>query len=236
MAAADDVIRTNPWSKLARQPPQSEYVLPEDALFMTTARIKSAQLRLELPPVPFIGDPRKAPVILLQLNPGWSEVNARLEVADAEYIRQNRLTLGFQSTPSFFPLADSLKDTPGGRYWHTRLKRVIEQCGLSVASEQLACVEWFPYHSARFGFIGLLLPSQEYGFRLVENAVRREALFVLMRREEYWMLSVPALRDADRAGRIIRLVSQRGGYLSEKNICDAGGLVRICDALTLGRA
>lgn len=63
----------NPWKHLPGQPP---YVLPADAPAISSFNqgvSDEHQIRLELLPEPYLGDP-DAPIILLSLNPGFSEL------------------------------------------------------------------------------------------------------------------------------------------------------------------
>jgi hypothetical protein len=57
----------------------------------------------------------------------------------------------------------------------------------------LANVEWFPYHSKRFQSIGTTLPSQEFTFETVDEAVRRGGIVIVTRSTALWRASVPAL-------------------------------------------
>src|SRR5207302_2546478 len=66
--SASTMRDTNPWLRLPADPP---YVLPDDAAALSAEYIAQAEIRLDLLPMPFIGDPRSAPVVLLLQNPGW---------------------------------------------------------------------------------------------------------------------------------------------------------------------
>jgi hypothetical protein len=90
-------------------------------------------------------------------------------------------------------------DNPGQVWWWRKLKPLVEKCGREEVSRCVLCVEYFPYHSSRFdrskvsGHASLNLESQEYGFDLVREALRRKAFIVIMRSERLWLERVPAL-------------------------------------------
>lgn len=64
---------------------------------------------------------------------------------------------------------------------------------LESLSQNIMCVEWFPYHSKFFEPLPELIPSQQYGFNLVSRAVARDALIIMMRSEDRWLRSIPFL-------------------------------------------
>src|SRR4051812_32822101 len=163
----------NPWADL---PPESPYIAPVDRRRMTDAAIKRYDLKLDHFPVPWLGDPRTAAVILLTFYPSWSDDTDALERGD--YAEQNRLALTFRSRVPLFSLDDDFKGTPGYNYWRTRLRELIAVVGLERVRHNVAVVEWFPYHSAKKPNMREPLPSQAYSVVLVEEAIGRGAVIV----------------------------------------------------------
>src|SRR5437016_5759177 len=90
----------NPWMKL---PAEAPYVLPEDDAILRGLGHRK-DLALHLLPVPFHGDPRQAPVVLLGLNPSYRLQADHDENDDADFLEQHRLTLAFESRVPFFSL------------------------------------------------------------------------------------------------------------------------------------
>jgi hypothetical protein len=82
----------NPWADLTASPP---YVANLDRDLLTKERMERSDLKLNHLPVPWIGDPRRADVLLLQLNPGWTEDTDESETG--EYVTENRKSLTFVS-------------------------------------------------------------------------------------------------------------------------------------------
>jgi hypothetical protein len=219
---ASDTDELNPWRGLPEFPP---YTSPIDDGVLTTGAVAHAGLKLNCLPVPWIGDPRSAGIVLLGLNPGWVETTEELE--RGEYATQNRLGLTFQSRVPMWNLDARLAGTPGYGWWSRRLRLVIEAVGLDRVQTAVACVEWLPYHSPTFRRLPAVLPSQEYGFRLVSEAADRGAVIVLMRSRKLWLDAVPALSGAD----LLEMKVPRSPYLTPANLTEAG-FARICDALT----
>jgi hypothetical protein len=212
----------NPWSDVSASPP---YVAQVDQRALDDEVVRRLDLKLESLPVPWIGDPRDAKVVMLGLNPGWVADTPMLE--RGEYERQNRLGLTFQSDVPFWNLDERLAGTPGHGWWSRRLRLVIENVGLHAVQSEIACVQWFPYHSPRFRRLPFGLASQAYGFDLVRRAVARRAVIVLMRSRAYWEGSVPELVGVD----VLEMKVPRSPYVTPRNL-GVTGFELVCAALS----
>jgi hypothetical protein len=183
---------SNPWLAL---PTIAPFVLAADAPairdFNAPAN-ENTQIRLERWPEPFVGDP-EAPVVLLNLNPGFhtSELEAQ---QDHSYMTAWRKNLR-RDVPSdgFYLIAQALRGQPGHEWWIRHLRPIIGATSRERVMRAICCIEYFPYHSERWAFSGRV-PSQDYSFALVEAAVRRGAMVVLMRSSRLWDEAVPSLR------------------------------------------
>ncbi len=181
----------NPWLEL---PTSAPYVLPEDATAIEAFN-RAADVRhrvdLTLLPEPFLGRP-DAPVVLLCLNPGWKPWNAALHETPS-FARASRASLEHAESPTPFFLLDPELNLPGGGWWRRKLRWPIEEVGLEVVANRVLCVEYFPYHSQRYGSRVPRVPSQDYGFGLVRDAMEREAAIVVMRSARRWEAAIPEL-------------------------------------------
>jgi len=181
----------NPWRNLPEHPP---FVLEIDrpAVHRFNAKVGDAlKIHGELLPEPYVGDPA-APVILLNLNPGFSE-------ADNDFYRDHRLLEAHRKNllhePTEYPfyfLNPGFDRTSGCLWWDNRLKQLIATAGRVNVAENVCCVEYFPYHSMHFRG-GVQVPSQEYSFHLVRRAMERGALVVIMRGKRFWLDRVQQL-------------------------------------------
>ena len=214
----------NPWLELPTSPP---YVLPEDgAAIEAFNRAVDVRHRVDatLLPEPFLGR-LDAPVVVLGLNPGWSPGDAAAH-ADASFARRSRQNLEQAESAFPFHLLDPSLDAPGHRWWGNKLRRPIEDVGLETVANGVLCVEYFPYHSDQFSGRTPSVPSQEYGFALVRDAIARDAVIVVMRSLARWLAAVPELAGYSRR---FGLRSVQNVTISPKNCPD--GYAAVIDAL-----
>lgn len=186
----------NPWTALPLEPP---YVLESDVEAVRAfndGALEPRVIHLELIPEPFLGVP-DAPVVLLNLNPGFTDDDLSWH-EDPEFKAQSLANLAHRASPYPFYLLNPDLRAPGVRWWTRKLRALIERVGLERVASRLLCVELFPYHSRRFGHGALGLPSQEYGFELVRNALGRNAIVVVMRGWKFWRAAVPELEEYPR--------------------------------------
>ena len=82
-----------------------------------------------------------------------------------------------------------------------KLKSLIKPRGAferQVVARSILNVPYFPYASRTFGHSRLRLPSQDYSFRLVQEAVSRHAIVVLMRTGAPWLTAVKELNGYEK--------------------------------------
>jgi hypothetical protein len=206
----------NPWLDL---PEAAPFVLRGDVAgierFNTTATPETT-IQLDVMPEPFIGRP-EAPLVFLLLNPGFDpatvplyQSGTPLAVASRDNLRHARRDL------PFFPLDPQCLVLPGLSWWSRKLRRLVECVGLPTAAHDILSVEWFPYHSRRCGLVPNL-PSQQYSFSLVRQAMARNATIVVMRSAARWIKSIPELASYPR---LYRLRSPQNPSISPANCPD----------------
>lgn len=218
----------NPWCRLPAVPP---HVLEEDAALIAAFNRRARPMhRVDqtLLPEPFLGR-HDAPVVVLGLNPGWRSDDAAWHV-DPEFVARSRANL--EQRPLAFPfyLLDPSLSAPGCRWWSRKLWRPIEAVGLDAVAHRLLCVEFFGYHSHRYGSGVPRLPSQEFGFDVVRAAIGREAVIVVMRSARRWEAAVPELIGYRRR---FDLRNVQNVAISPANCPEGYG--EIVDALRMGR-
>jgi hypothetical protein len=163
--------------------------------------------------------------VLLNLNPGFSP-DDRIHHGDPVFINRSRGNLLHHSSNFPFFLLDPAITAPGNKWWTRKLGAVIQRFGLGAIANRVLCIEYFPYHSRRFGHRRLNLPSQTYSFLLVHMAIAQRATIILMRSEALWFAAVPELSNYDR---VYRLNSPQSPYISARNCRDQ--FETICEAL-----
>lgn len=193
----------NPWSELPHAPP---YVLPSDQAWIDShnaerRKHKDAERYVvggEAFAEPFLGSP-EAPVILLSGNPGkfpkLEDASKQFYTGGHPMLTAARRNLLHESLPyPFWTLDPAFHEYPGYAWWYKRVKRLLESPGIDqqTLAQRLLCVEYFPYHTQNMTrFDGL--PSQAYSFHLADNAIRRNAVILVMRCRALWERAVPSL-------------------------------------------
>lgn len=203
----------NPWEKLTNKPP---YILLKDQKVLEHIR-QDNNFVYDVLPEPFLGSVKKAKAILLNLNPGF-DVNDLVSHNRDDFIKALRNNL--QHKPLDYPfylLNPKFSDTPGYMWWNRKLRELIESCGRLLVAKQVACIEFFPYHSRRWLGLRKLIPSQEYGIQLVKQAIKDKKIILIMRAKREWFDCVPELKTYSN---LLRLNSAQNVSVSMKNVSD----------------
>jgi len=269
-------VSENPWRRL---PAKSPFVLPEDQEKVQAFNLKQEKkagpkhpLFLALVPEAFIGRP-EAPLVLLGNISGVSESGDepaqprayRLKPAFMERMRNNLLH-NEAHTGSKYPFIyfDPKVNPPvedGEDWWDRKLEHVLAEfstsdAARSILARNLFAVEFFPYVScsSRYAHDSLRLPSQEYSFGLVRDALKREPVIVsqhgerrglghgpvivLRHGERRWLEKVPELVQYPR---LVRLKAYFKGLISPNNCAGNGWsyireLVRTLESVEAGNS
>ncbi|MEL6894027.1 MAG: hypothetical protein AAFP84_20730 [Actinomycetota bacterium] len=190
----------NPWLDLPSAPP---WVLPDDRPAIEThhRRHPSGPRYLQVErclPEPWVGDPRTATVIVLQLNPGYDAAGDDPFHANPVFQRAIIDCLRHQPMEWPFYLLDPRFDDCGGSLWTRKKSRWgIAEVGVDVYAQRFASMEWFPYHS-RSGSAFPEVPSQAYNTHLLKAAIARGAVIISGRRIHEWEQAVPELVGYER--------------------------------------
>lgn len=187
----------NPWSNFQSTPP---FLLSEDiptiAKFNEKQENSPFKIQTQLFPEPYVGNPETAEIILLSLNPGYSDQDD-----DFHRNNQNFREIIFENLNHtskeypFFPFNPSIKDSPVAKYWKKRLRELIDQSNEKILSNKICCIEYFPYHSKKYRQLKIDPISSNYNKQLIENCIQRRALIIIMRAKRKWLKLVPKLND-----------------------------------------
>jgi hypothetical protein len=147
-------------------------------------------LHLSLLPVPYVGDLRNAKIVILLLNPGFDYCDYWAEhemPAFRERLGRN-LSQSFEGIEfPFSGLDPQFCWYSGFMWWERKLREVIQQIAksrnwsyrdaLRDVSQNLACIELLPYHSASFKDHSLIkkLPSVAKAKAFVDDYLVSEA-------------------------------------------------------------
>lgn len=203
----------NPWLDL---PASAPYVLPCDRETVERFNKRASPdvlLRLQHLPEPFLGR-RDAPVVLLNLNPGFSDEDDRWH-GDPRCAAKIRANHAHERMAWPFYLLDPEFDSPGQGWWRKRFAGLIERTSLEQVARNILCVELHAYHSVKFGLGAVQVPSQEYGIELVREAMKRGAYIVRMRSERPWFERLPQLATYPR---LVRVSNVQNPHLSNAQL------------------
>ena len=213
----------NPWTKLPRKPP---FILRSDrtaiAAFNKKAK-RDFRLHDHLMPIPYLGSP-SAHIVLLHLNPGYSPQDETRQTTKKFVETSRRSLLHRKLKYPFYFLDPDLEGNkrsmgPGHAYWSRRFgKELLNRFGNRLLSQNIFCLEYFPYRSRYNRPFAKILDSQYYGFALLRRALRRNAIVVILRSRARWFAAVPELK---RYRRKFALNSLRNATISARN-CPKG--------------
>lgn len=180
----------NPWIKLSRKAP---FALMEDKGAIGKYNRRKKRIYLDLPPDPFIGD-INSDVVLLNGNPGYEAVNYSKK--NPVFIKENRRNLLHQRLKyPFYAINPKFRDWQAYRWWVNKLGPLMEGVnGTERLSRNVCCFELIGYHSKGIPY-KLHLHSQKYTKYLVEKAIKRKAIIVIMRVKKEWCELVPDLKN-----------------------------------------
>jgi hypothetical protein len=215
----------NPWPKLPKNNP---FILAEDLRQISRHGLAPNDLgwKTELLPVPYLGNLKRAKIILLCLNPGYNRNLDKKAHEDKYYYQENLKSLNFESHTPFYCLDPRFDYSGGYRWWVRLLKPLIREFGLKTLSEKLMCLQYLGYHSKTFRKPPCILPSQNFTFCLLKKAMKSKKIIVIMRSKNLWFKSVPELKTYP----FIELKNYRMPYLTEKNVKN-GNFLEIVDSL-----
>ena len=195
-----------------------------------------AQIHKELPAEPYLGNP-KAPVVLLNSNPGYDPDAQSLQEPDYRVMSFDNLHHVPLPYPLLWldPVTNGMMKTATGlesseyRWWYNRLVRPILEPGhvaestlraqtvLRAVAQNVFVINSCAYHAeALLRGDALGMPSQTYSEHLAHKSASRGALMVLLRFSEYWLSTLERCEAAGKP-RIIILKDPDSAVISEAN-------------------
>lgn len=186
----------NPWVNLPPLP-SSSYVLPVDVSYVdcfNKSAAPSHQIVTDQIPEPWLGSAQDACLFVLQLNP-------RYLLTDAPAAKKHPV-IGKLNEPHF-------GITDRDKWWLSCFKKLALDIGCSLHPDEclklqlnagymhlatrVCSVEYFPYGSNEYSHSLLRLPSQDYSFELVRDALSRGVYIAVMKGYKEWLGAVPEL-------------------------------------------
>jgi len=145
----------------------------------------STLLHTGLIPLPYLGDLKNAKIYILLNNPGIGDLDYIAEDRFPELRRALTRSLRQELDPEYpmMYLNPAFSWHGGGQYWISRFKEYISLImskggvtfhkAMSILSQQICCLEYLPYHSARFG-LGKPFQENLKSTQLVKAFVKKD--------------------------------------------------------------
>lgn len=208
----------NPWKELPKNPP---FILEIDKKIVDKHNQNAGhefQVVGNMYPEPYLGN-HDAEIVLLNLNPGFGgEEDLKNHKENKQFVTLVKKNLRQDDLEHPFIFLDpNISETPGYKWWNARLRTLVEKVGRKKLAESLLCLEFFPYHSKKYNFKELV-PSQEFNFYLLKEAIKRDAIIISFRSLSKWSSAVPELKDYKS---LYQLNSPQSVYFTENN-CPEG--------------
>lgn len=175
-------------------------------------------------PEPFIGNPEKAKLLFLALNPGYKGGESDGEFkwhSDSKFSKliYDNLDLLETDYPYYYLNEDDyFKKSPGHEWCKRVFRELINVIGAKELSKKIVCIQYHAYHSNRYKKIdSKLLSSQEIVFPIIHSFMRSGLPIVIMRSKKIWVESISNL--AEYQNKII-LKNPRNPTISKGNMSE----------------
>jgi hypothetical protein len=226
----------NPWVDL---PESGGFIHPYDSTqvrnFNRGRRENSNHfLHFDIVPEAFVGR-RDAPLVMLSNNPGYASADNARERRIPEFKSKMRKNLLHEALDYPFVFLDPiLTGSYGQKWWQSKLRDLIQEFDVTKVARSVLNVTYFPYASRRFGHGGLNVPTAQYNFYLVHEAIARKAVIVRMRTgEKLWQLWLKAVPELAVYPNIFRVRNPQAATLNRTNL-DENAYEMIRDAVEDG--
>jgi len=217
-------MENNPW-KTIRAITTELYIAKADkeaieAVFKKSPE-KAKKLQLEYLPQPYMGDPTRAKIFLLNGNPNAPDGKTAPKFQHRKFNEKYRETIlnSLENKVKDYPLYalnPDFKEYSIYKWWYPRLKALIEECGIETVSRDLFVAEYFPYFSDRFRYTNGIYPeSQKYIFNLIKEAMEAGKTIIIMRAKNKWYDFVKGLK---KYRHVMELKNPRCTYISHGNM------------------
>jgi hypothetical protein len=196
----------NPWIEFVENLDETNLVLKEDKAVIDTfnqSANDTFKVHTEIMPAPFMGNVQSAPILLLLLNPGYDE-KEEIKGYYKKYkpFWKNEIQ-HIRSIPELPLFCLDEKYIEYSDYWNNKLKPLTLKKNKEKVAKNICKIQFFPYHSQKFKSISKkifvkdgtdnYLKSQKYNFYLVEKAMERNALIIILRSRKMWFEAIPKL-------------------------------------------
>jgi len=190
------------------------------------------RLILDLPPAPFYGNVKKSRILLLNGNPGFNESADYTDDANPAFLRETAACLSQTDAARMFSVCEEFSQTSHYKWWYQHLLPNVDadmrlrvfgadENARAFFEKNISVVEYLGYHSKSTPWVygKTVLPSQEYGFQLVREAIKDGKVILVMRSKKLWEEAVPELKVYP----CLHLRNTQNATISEYNVISQDG-------------
>jgi len=178
----------NPWVDV---PSAEPFVLPIDQAAVLGFNRELRQYSNHWIHTGRLPEPRQGPIdaaiVLLQLNPSYDKNTQTINLTALE-IQDGRAALADEGSEHRC-LAEP------NTWWDSAFKTLIAEFGRPRLARRVCSIEYFAYPSLKFGHGDLELASRSYQTLLVQQAIKRGAIFIVSKGLSMWVSRVPHLAE-----------------------------------------
>ena len=198
----------NPWVDL---PPKDPFIARADANHIRRYPKPYRNLELGVLPSPYLGKP-DARVYFLLRSPSAGHDDRDYP----EFLCERRRALRFESAWCFWPLAPAMRRnrTYAFEYVMRLMREVIAAVGQERVAQRMMWLQYLGYQSREWVPFPVRLPSQEFAFSLLREAMNSGKLVIIGVGETLWTRAVPELANYG----YILLHSLRNPTLTPRNM------------------
>lgn len=189
------ILSNNPWQGFDFS---DEMVHPDDldaVRFHNDSSKSDYQFLLHLAPEPWIGN-LAGNLLVLYSNPGATEANLnKILQPNHELVMQKSIKNLNQENDAYphFHFDPELEQTEGAQWFKSKYRWLIDATSNQAVSKNLITCELAPYHSVKWKAPKLKLPTQEFTYQIIREAIAREAVILLARTPKIWIQNIPEL-------------------------------------------
>jgi len=216
----------NPWLDLDTT--NNKFVAKCDISYINNyVRNGKKKIRLDFIPHPYMGNPFTAVVYLLLGNPNIFNDDSYNKIESNIYIEN--LQHKINDYPLYW-LNPIYKESKCYKWWIDRLRYLDGGTDRKIVTNRVFEVEYYAYYSNKFHNT-IKLPSQEYSFHLIKQAISDGKIIIIARNKESWYSAIPALRNYINK---YELKNPRNVIISPNNIIGQDNFDKIIKKLKFG--
>ena len=195
------------------------------------------KIHTHIHPSHYTGNILKAKIILLATNPGYNKNEESSLYKNPVFHKEVFDNLTFLNKSM---LSSDVHRRNQSSYWYNKLKRLINETSFDIISENIAKIQFFPYHSVKYRSISKkhfinhrspYLDSQLFGFEIIKDAIKKGKLIIVLRSKKEWFKAIKDLEQYEKKGMVLEIKNKRQPYLTPNNFENSSDYQKIKESL-----